>query len=468
MKNLIYILLCGLLGLVLFSFMIQQTTHWLDFEKLKGVEVPKPMPELTFKSYADGSFQNGTEEYLKQNFGFREPILRSYNQYLWDCYKKTYVPRGILVQGKDGWLYEPWAVNDYYQVQYLLHAGNAEEMTRQLAAEAKRIYQLQRILEQYGSHLFVCIVPSKDMVYPEHLPDQPVTKLTSDQKMSARFFCAEEYERLGVNCLNLEQYFLKVKDTADFMLFPQTGTHWTKYGALFAADTLIRYMEHLGGINMQNLVIGSRTLKDPEPADMDLEELLNLVHPLPKPQLYYATANTDNDSTAVKPRMLVVGDSFWWNIVYQTPMQKIFSRYPYWYYNSSIFYDPPRQWVKEVNLVDELLNTDFVVLFYSTTQLYKFNNGFTKQALFALCYDPEEIDAISANVEQTIYGDSAWIAGLKKTSEEQGQPLDVVVHNNAQWLIDNYPENIFPALKDSIPTKRSKLARQKQSNYGIQ
>ena len=126
MKNLIYILLCGLLGLVLFSFMIQQTTHWLDFEKLKGVEVPKPMPELTFKSYADGSFQSGTEEYLKQNFGFREPILRNYNQYLWDCYKKTYVPRGILVQGKDGWLYEPWAVNDYYQVQYLLHAGNAE------------------------------------------------------------------------------------------------------------------------------------------------------------------------------------------------------------------------------------------------------------------------------------------------------------------------------------------------------
>ena len=34
--------------------------------------------------------------------------------------------------------------------------------------------------------------------------------------------------------------------------------------------------------------------------------------------------------------------------------------------------------------------------------------------------------------------------------------MEELVHNEAQWLIDNYPENFFPALNDSIPTKRSK------------
>ena len=458
MKKLTYIILCSLLGLVLFAFMIQGATHWLDFEKLKGVEVPKPKPKLTYKSYVDGSFQSGTEEYLMQNFGFREPILRFYNQYLWDFYGKTYVSRGILVQGKDGWLYEPWAVDDYYQVQFLQHAPDADKMTQQLAEEAKRLYQLQHILEPYGCHLFVCIVPSKDLVYPEHLPDRPISKLTSDKKMSARYFCPKEYERIGVNCLNLEQYYLQVKDTADFMLFPQTGTHWSKYSALFAADTLIRYMEHLGDINLKNLVIGPRTLQDAQEADRDHEGLLNLIRPLPRPQYYYATATTDKDSTAVMPNMIVIGDSFWWNIVFQIPVQEIFSKYPYWYYNSTIYYDPAHQSVSEVNLTNELLSTDFIILFYSTTQLYKLNNGFTKKALLSLCYDPEEIDSTYASIKWNIRADSAWIKKLEEAAITQGKPLDDVVHNEAQWLIDNNWERFFPALKDSIPTKRSKQA----------
>lgn len=456
MKNLTYIILCCLLGLALFASMFQKATHLWNFKKLNGVEEPAPMPALTFQSYVDGSFQSGTETHLMHNFGFREPVLRLYNQYLWDCYNKTYVHRGILVIGKDGWLYEPWAVDDYYQVEFLLHAHNAEQMTQKLTDEAKRVYQLQHILEPYGCKLFVCLVPSKDLIYPEHLPDKPISKLDSENKMSARYFCADEYARLNVNVLNLEQYFLQVKDTADFMLFPQTGTHWSKYGALFAADTLIRYMEHLGDINMHNIAIGPRTLKDADEADTDLESLLNLIRPLDRPQCYYANVTTDIDSTAVKPKMIVIGDSFWWNIAYQVPVQNIFSEFPYWYYNSTIFYDPAYHSVKEVNLTKELLSADFIVLFYSSTQLYKLNNGFTKNALLALCYDPEEIEATYARLERNIRSDSAWMERLKNNSEMQGKLLDEVVHNEAQWLIDNHPENYFTALKDSIPTKRSK------------
>lgn len=456
MKNLTYIILCCLLGLALFASMFQKTTHLWNFTKLNGVEVPAPMPALTFESYVDGSFQSGTETYLMQNFGFREPILRLYNQYLWDFYKKTYVSRGILVFGKDGWLYEPWAVEDYYQVHYHYYASNAEQMTQQLANEAKRVFQLQHILEPYGTKLFVCLVPSKDMIYPEHLPENHNKNFEDETKMSARTFYKEEYPKMGINFLDLEEYFMQVKDTADFMLFPQTGTHWSKYGALFAADTLIRYMEHLGDVNMQNLVILPRTLEDAQSADMDLESLLNLIRPLPKPQYYYAGTTTDKDSTAVMPRMIVVGDSFWWNVVYQIPVQGIFSSSPYWYYNSTIFYDPTYQSVKEVDLVNELLSSDFINLFYSTTQIYKMNNGFTKAALLALCYDPEEIDSVNRAIARGIRSDSAWMAKMEERAVSQGKPIEEVVHDEAQWLITNYPEKYFTALKDSIPTKRSK------------
>ena len=456
MRNAIKTILFALTALLLFASMFQKVTHLWDFKKLNGVEVPAPMPDMTFHTISDGSFQDGTEAYLKQNFGFRQPLIRFYNQYLWDFYKTSNGNRGILTLGKDGWLYEPWSVEDYYQIHYHQHAANADQLKEQLAGEAKRVYQLQHILEPYGTHLFVCLVPSKDMLYPEHLPENHDTRYDDEPKMSARYFLKDEYTRLGVNVLDLGVYYQQMKDTADFTIFPKTGTHWSKYSSLYAADTLIRYMEQLGHVNMPNLVIGPRTLQDAQEADIDLENLLNLIRPLPRPQYYYATATSDKDSTAVKPNMIIIGDSFWWNIVYQVPVQEIFSEFPYWYYNSSIYYDPTYHSVNEVNLANELLSTDFIILFYSATQLYKLNNGFTKKALLALCYDPEEIEAAYAKLEQNIRSDSAWIGSLKKTSEAQGKPLDELVHNEAQWIIDTHLDYSFPALKDSIPTKRSK------------
>lgn len=456
MKNIIKIILFALTALLLFASMFQKSIHLWDFKKLNGVEIPAPMPDMTFHTISDGSFQTGTEAYLKQNFGFRQPLIRFYNQYLWDFYTTSNGNRGILTLGKDGWLYEPWSVDDYYQIHYHQHATDADQLTEQLAEEAKRVYQLQHILEPYGTRLFVCLVPSKDMLYPEHLPENHDTRFDDEPKMSARFFLKDEYTRLGVNVLDLGTFFQQMKDTADFTIFPKTGTHWSKYSSLFAADTLIRYMEHLGGINMRDLVIGPRTLQDAQEADTDLENLLNLIRPLPRPQYYYATATSDKDTTAVMPKMIVIGDSFWWNIIYQTPVQEIFSEFPYWYYNSTIYYDPIYQSVNEVNLANEILSSDFIILFYSSTQLYKLNNGFTKKALLALCFNPEEIDSAKAKLEQNIRSDSAWMGSLKKASEVQGKPLDEIVQKEAQWLIDTHPEYSFPELKDSIPTKRSK------------
>ena len=154
--------------------------------------------------------------------------------------------------------------------------------------------------------------------------------------------------------------------------------------------------------------------------------------------------------------MITIGDSFWWNIIYHMPVQDIFSVLPYWYYNSTIYYDPFHHSVNEVNLVDEILSADFINLFYSSTQLYKLNNGFTKNALIALCYDPEEIDSIQASLEQNIYYDSTWISGLREKAESEGKNVEEVVHDAAKWFIYNSPEQFFPALNDSIPTKRSK------------
>lgn len=435
-------ILFALTALLLFSSLLQKRFNLFEFKDLKGVIVEQPMPELTFESYHDGLFQQQTEEHLKQHFGFRQPMIRLYNQYLWDLYKKTHVSKEQITFGKDNWFYEPGVVSDYYQRQFRFYAADSTEMASMLSKEAHRLLRLQQALESHGIRLIVCLVPSKDLLCSEHLPEIQDTTYIGEPKISARFFNEEEFTRLGVNHLNLEQWFLQIKDTADFALFPKTGTHWTRYAALHAADTLIRYMEHLDSINMKNLVIGPKELDDARNPDDDLESLLNLMRPLPKPKYYYADCTTDGDTTAIKPKVIVIGDSFWWTIAAQIPLKEFFSESPYWYYNSTVYYDDRYHSVDELNIAEELLSSDFVVLSYCAAQQYRMNDGFTQKALEALGIEDtmDSADFINREIQRNIgkiLATPSSMEAIREKAMQNNQPVEQAVRDNARWIVSN-------------------------------
>jgi hypothetical protein len=471
MKTRTKTILFALTAVLLFASMVQNRFNWQLYKPLKGVVVDQPMPELTFENYRDGIFQQQTEQHLKQHFGFRDPLFRLYNQYLWDFYGKTPVTEGQVSFGKDGWMYEPWVVADHYQRQFLNYALDSTQMATKLIEEAKRVIELQKTLDSYGIKLFVCQVPAKDLIYPEYLPENQDTRYEDEPKISARFFNEKEYTRLGINHLNLEQWFLQIKDTADFMLFPKTGTHWSRYAALQGVDTLIRYMEHLDSINMHNLVIGPRYLHSAIDPDDDLESLLNLVRPLPKPKYYYADVKADDDTTATKPKIIIVGDSFWWTIAVQLPLGEIFSESPYWYYNSSVYYDPRYNSVDELDLTEELLTADFVVLFYCATQQYRLNDGFTLKAIEALELVPEgaELDTaafLKRQIERTISQikvDPEQMEMVRQKAEANGYTIEEQLYYDAEWVVNYKIEQgtlNWPA--------RKKVTNTKSEEHGIQ
>lgn len=447
MKQSTKTILFALTALLLFASMLQKQFNLFKFGNLKGEIVEQPMPDLSVKSYQEGSFQQLTEEHLKQNFGFRQPMIRFYNQYLWDFYKKTPVGEEQVIFGKDGWLYQPSMVADYYQNRFRYYVTDSAQMAAMLSEEAHRLLQLQQILEDKGVRMFVCMAPGKDLIYPEHLPENQDTTHQGEPAISPRFFYAEEFAKLGVNHLNLEQWFLQLKDTADFALFPQTGIHWSKYAALYAADTLIRYMEHLDGVNLKNLVIGPRELDDARDPDDDLEDLLNLMRPLPKPQYYYADAAADDDTTAIKPKIIVIGDSFWWTIADEIPLDDLFSQAPYWYYNNTIKYDKLHHSVGEINLADELLSSDFVILLYSATTQYRLNDNFTQQALEAFGVEEVILDStafVEREIQRTIRNLLASPASMKSIREkaiQNNRTIEQAVQDDARWIVNHKIQN---------------------------
>lgn len=370
-----------ILAILAFLPMVQEHLNWPHVKGLAGVYEEVPLPQLTLTNYRTGAYQRDLENYLQYHYGYRPNTLRIYNQYLWDFYRKTYVKYSIT-EGKEGWLYEPWFVEDYY------HGGTYSEhkdslvLARDFDREAHQIKLLQDVLEQRGITLFVVQAPGKDMVYPEYLPenedpDRPI-------KLMARDYYEEKFNELGINHINMEQWFLQLKDSVDFLLFPQKGTHWSNIAAIYAADSIFRYIEEKQDFRMNRLEIGEPYIGPYKKPDYDLEELYNLYRPLKKLPQHYVDVGVSRVVGSVKPKLITVGDSYYWNICRQVPMDSLFSAYPYWYYNSTIYYDPNHNTTEGLDLANEILSADAVMLIYSSVQLYKMSDGFCQKALNSL------------------------------------------------------------------------------------
>lgn len=459
------VILFSLTALLLFISLIQKQFHVIHFKHLEGVVYEVGMPKLTFASFCDGSFQSQTERHLKQQFGFREPLIRFYNQYLWDFYGKTHAIPYQFVEGKDGWLYEPWFVEEYYQGRsYRVNVDSAEVLKR-FEKEALRVYQLQHILDSYGVKMFVCLLPGKDMIYPEYLPEN--TKYFKKNQVKAYDFYSRKFKEMGINYIDMSEWFVQMKDTASFLLFPQKGTHWSNMAAVYVADSIFRYMEHLGGIEMNDLDISEPYVGKVKKPDDDLESLMNLIRPLEKIPHQYVDVKAKEVPNAVKPKMITIGDSFYWNILNQFETKDFFSSNPFWYYSSTIYFDEPNDSVKNVDVPEELLSADFVMFSYCTAQAYTLGDGLLDDAVFSFCYDEDEVEEIWNNLINSILTNKEWKADIERKAAEKHHTFDEELENNAKWFLFNRAERFYPALFDSIPVKRSvKLLRKQMQRQG--
>jgi hypothetical protein len=454
-RNKLYNVLTVLVVLILYAPMAQKQFKCVKIRPLKGVEQKEKMPSLSWESYSKGIFQGEIEAYLKQNFGFRAPLIRLYNQYLWDFFGYTNVSAGQVSFGKNGWLYEPWFVEDYYQSRMYHYTDDSLVMAQKLNEEAFRIFQLQNILKSYGIDLFVCMLPGKDFVYPENLPEN--TAYHKKKYFTAKEFYGKRFPELGINHINIGEWFLQMKDTADFPLFPQTGTHWSNLSALYAADSILHYMEGLKGIQLAKLNIGQKQEGEAISPDDDLESLMNLIRPLYNTPHFNAKA-TVNDSIpgTVKAKLITIGDSFFWNIANQLPMSGIFSSFPYWYYNSTVYFDNLHNSVNDIDIVEELLSADFVMLSYCSVQQYEMSNGFTQRALMELCYDEDSIKSKKDIIRINIQNDSKQMESIQSKASKEGLSVDEQLEKEVKETLVKNLYKYFPALNDSTPVIRSK------------
>jgi hypothetical protein len=379
------IILFGILMVLLFLPMLQAHVLHIPLKPLNGVTVETEQPKFNLVSYRSGDYAKQEEAYVGEHFGFREPVIRLYNQYLWSCYKKTYAHD--VVAGKQGWLYTPESVSDYYGNELLRWQDSPEAARRNFDREIRYMNRVRTILKEYDVEMLAFIAPEKSFLYPEHLPEREHNTNT----FNASEYFLEKFKETGFPCIDMTGWFRQMKDTVNYPLIPQTGAHWV-FPAVYAADSLFRFMGDLKGIELPHLTIGELHEGDNHGADNDLEKLLNLTLPIRKRQGYSPTAEVTAECgpNSVKPKVLFIGNSFMWGIVNQVPMQEVFDEVEFWYYFSTAFTGNPLEAtgpVVDYNLLEKLLDFDYIVWFTTGNQLNKGTNGFAPAAMLTLGVD---------------------------------------------------------------------------------
>ena len=177
------------------------------------------------------------------------------------------------------------------------------------------------------------------------------------------------------------------------------------------------------------------------------------------------TVTIDDDTTAVRPRWLVVGDSYYWPWQYGLPLEQMFDSHHYWYYGNTVYNDPLHSNVNEVDMIRELLSTDVVMLLYSPSNLYNLNRDFLTKALLAFYYEEGVVDAKIETIKQEIKSSPEWYATIEQEALACGNDVEVVLEEKAQYVLMSIPGQYFKEFnKLEAPSCRSSHVAKVQSS----
>ncbi|MCI4667899.1 MAG: hypothetical protein MRZ79_07035 [Bacteroidia bacterium] len=341
--------------LVLLLPLIYQLTefHWV--RSLKGYQAPaKDTASLAWENFMDHSFQNYEESRLKYDLRFKPFYVRLNNELKYQLYDKFTLPE--ITEGKNRYLYSPASIQAYYGGENI----DSSKVDQEIKTLRKSIDRLQ---ESGTSFLFV-IEPSKPGVYPEYLPD-------SDQQVDKPFpsyhlwkYYLEKYE---IPILDTYSLFQSWKDTTDIALFCSGGYHWSQESIYKVWDTLYSRIEETSTKSLPAYSYGAPIVSQkPNKIDRDLADAANLFWSSLVNDTYVYPQIEVQPTEGPKPKILLIGDSFFWNFHVDDIPKKFFDEdFYFWYYFNQVYVSGKNHYTKRkepLKLEDAIEGTDVVIL----------------------------------------------------------------------------------------------------------
>ncbi len=380
-KHILYSLLMLMLALPL----IQRTIPIFEETPLKGYFTIPQKPSFTLDSVFDGTFQEAYNNYFEHSIGFRPMLVRINNQVAYSIFD-TVQASGVIV-GKNNYLYEINYIKAYKGWDYM---GDSA-----IESQAMKVDFVYKKLAEAGKTLFFVFAPGKASFFPEYIPEKymlrPSGKRTNHDSFVSKF---KEY---NVPFIDFNTWFVQMKDTSSYPLYPQCGIHWSAYGAALATDSLVHYIEKERNIDMVDVSWDGfdlpKTLRDP---DYDIGEGMNLLFKLPHYSMAYPRVQFSNEEGKVRPNAIVVADSYYWNIFGKGYSSRLFKDNNFWYYNEEVYNSdwPDSRKTAEMDMLKELEKADVIIIMATEANLYRFPFGFIDRVYETLRKDNVEADAL--------------------------------------------------------------------------
>ncbi|HFA47859.1 MAG TPA: hypothetical protein ENJ95_02435 [Bacteroidetes bacterium] len=427
MKNKLPKYLLGALYLLLLLPLVSQVFS-LSENNLKGYSEKAEKPEWSIGNWLSGSFQSQGEKYLSQNFGARDVLVKLDNQYRFSFFEKSNVRD--LVVGKNGYLFEEGYIKAYIGSEYIGDKSVKKKLQRLVAVEKK--------LKELGKELLIVAAAGKASFFPEYIPDHYFPRRETNNIDEHK----KAFTDSGLNYIDFNEWFVQMKDTSRYPLFPKTGIHWTEYGMTLAADSLVHYLEKLEGIDLPDIKIKDiELLPKPHRTDNDIEKSMNLFFDIPTDGMIYAYPKIEYHSENKDSlKVLVVGDSYYWQMYSMKLSKNVFNNGQFLYYGGQIY--PGAGRLENDDLMDFISSYDVIVMMCTEANLKSFPWGLQNSLYELLCKDEHDL-FIQAHLEEIleqedkIRADEKWFKEIKEAAKNAKMEVDEVLRKDAVFVVEN-------------------------------
>jgi hypothetical protein len=397
---------------------------------LGAVELEK-RPTLSFDSWTNETFQESTEKYLNQEFGFRNWFVKLHNQIEFSLFDATNAHSVVI--GKENYLYEENYIKGYYGQDYIGDSLMHEKV--------KRIKFLQDTLSSLNKELVVVIAPGKATFYPEYIPEHLKSEKSRTNLEAFRDLAKEDQLQL----IDFNTWFVDQKTKSEYPLYPKTGIHWSRYAMNLVIDSLLTYIEQKRNTDLPDVAIAqpvlSENLIDP---DRDIEDGMNLLFDISNEPMADADISYD-EAGKTKPKAIVISDSFFWGLYGKGILKHAFNNGEFWFYNREI-HTPDKDGpglVSEVDYFSEIMKTDVIILMTTDANLPKFPWGFDESATYALNNLDEYLAQLQKREEkingyiEAMRSSPEWLEGIRLKALEKNVPLDSMLRLDAIYMVEN-------------------------------
>ncbi len=379
MKNLKNIFFVAAAFLLFIPLLYQLDFLNLKVYPLKGAFEKQTNESFSWDTWFSKDWQENKQDVLKSDLNFKPNLVRLQHQVDYSVFGEYHMHN--FLEGKNKYFFsKSWAKS---------RCCNNDLNADSLQIFVKKLARLNQVLEQKGKYFQIIIPPSKEELFSNQLPEEFQTiQIKNDYHLYTNLL-----DESGLQYWDLLNKYKQIQDTATYPAYSKTSVHWTTYGAHFTLLQILDSINLFFNNTMNQIEIKKFDYEKfrNESSDGDYEQTLNLMYRIDQTTFAYPFYELKPQENAFKPKVLTIGDSFYWAIKGSWMLDKIYhkeSKYLYYYSTAYSVGSAPSLKVSEMDIVKEFQTADAIILLNSSHNLEGFPFGMEN-----------DIDAIISGLE---------------------------------------------------------------------